>query len=100
MNTTFSVVPLRTVRLGEKFLPIERMGNPVYVVRKRRWEREWIKSDRSYISTGIARGVDENGKDGVFSLYDWAVVRRPVPARPSASRVSDFGGKIAAAFRR
>ena len=100
MNTTFSVVPLRTVRLGEKFLPIERMGNPVYVVRKRRWEREWIKSDRSYISTGIARGVDENGKDGVFSLFDFAVVRRPVKTAVNVNNGASKLDRLLSKYRR
>lgn len=78
MNNEFSVVSIRSVKIGEMFLPIERMGEHVYVTAKRRWERKWKKADKSYVSTGMARGVDENGKDGVFSLFDFAVVRRPV----------------------
>jgi hypothetical protein len=89
MNTEFVVVPMRAVKIGEMFLPIERMGEPVYVVRKRRWERAWIKSPKSYVLTGVARGVDDSGADGVFSLFDFAVVRRPKAATPT------FAGKLA-----
>lgn len=96
----FIPVPMRAVRAGEMFVPIERMGEPVYVVRKRRWERAWIKADRAYVATGTARGTDETGKDGVFSLYDWAIVRRH--ARPVAVRApanSAFGDALRRAMR-
>lgn len=96
----FITVPMRAVRVGEMFVPIERMGEPVYVVRKRRWERAWIKADRAYVATGTARGIDETGKDGIFSLYDWAVVRRP--ARPTVARApasSAFGDALRRAMR-
>ena len=76
-HSEFAVVSIRSVKVGEMFLPIERMGEYVYVTAKRRWERKWKKADKSYVSTGMARGVDENGNDGVFSLFDFAVVRRP-----------------------
>jgi len=83
MTNNFITVSMRNVKVGEMFLPIERTGQPVYVVRKRRWEKEWRKADRSFVATGMCRGVDKDGRDGVFSLYDWAVVRREIqPPRP------------------
>lgn len=91
-NTEFTVVSIRSVKTGEKFLPIERMGDHIYVAPKHRWERRWKKADRSYVLTGVARGVDENGNDAVFSLFDFAVVRRPV--KPAGVNVNNGGSKL------
>jgi hypothetical protein len=98
MKTEFTVVPMRNVKIGEMFLPIERMGEPVYVTKKHRWEREWTKARKSYVLTGVARGVDDSGADGVFSLFDYAVVRRPVSVpteRPTfASKMANLAVKF------
>lgn len=97
-KTEFTVIPMRNVKIGEMFLPIERMGEPVYVTKKHRWERAWVKSRKSYVLTGVARGVDESGADGVFSLFDYAVVRRPVSVpteRPTfASKMDKLIGRF------
>lgn len=81
----FVAVPMRRVEVGERFVPIERMGPPIWVSHKHRWEREWRKADRAFVCTGVSRGVDEAGADGIFSLFDWAIVRkRPKPATPAS----------------
>lgn len=92
----FITIPMRNVRTGDKFLPIERMGSPVYVVRKRRWERAWRKAERSYVAVSLCHGVDADGKDALFSLYDWAIVRRKVPdnAPHRAASPTDMARKL------
>lgn len=76
-DTKFITVSIKDVKPGEYFTPIERMGAPVFVVKRKKWERKWRMSTKSYRMTSKPlHALDEEGKDAIFATTDWAVVRR------------------------
>jgi hypothetical protein len=84
----FIVVPINAVRKGEKFTPIEKMGDIVFNPKRKKFERAWIKSRKSYVMVGRCHGIDEDGKDGLFALGDYAIVERVDDPRKTGVRTS------------
>ena len=76
-DAKFITVPIKDVKPGEAFTPIERMGAPVFVVKRKKWERKWRMATKSYRMTSKPlHALDDEGKDAIFATTDWAVVRR------------------------
>lgn len=77
IKTAFITVPIKNVKAGEKFTPIERMGQPVWLIKKHRWDRKWRISSKSYRMTSKPlHAVDESDADAIFATTDWAIVER------------------------
>jgi len=85
--SNFTTIPVTQVREGEVFTPIEKMGAVVFNPKRRKFERKWIISPKSYVMVGRLHGLDQDGKDGLFALGDWAIVCRSAPA--SAPRAAE-----------
>lgn len=75
-NLVFVTVPMNQVKVGEFFKPIEKRGEPVWDKRRKRWDRKWAICPESFVYAGKCHGVSEDGRDALFALGDWAIVRR------------------------
>ena len=74
--STFVTIPMNRVKVGEFFKPIEKRGEPTFNRRSKRWEKRWAICPESYTYIGKCHGIAEDGRDALFALGDWAVVRR------------------------
>jgi hypothetical protein len=89
--SNFITIPVTQVRNGEVFTPIEKMGTIVFNPKRKKFERKWIISPKSYVMVGRLHGLDQDGKDGLFALGDWAIVRRNAPANAPRATESTRG---------
>lgn len=78
------VIPYHKLRDGSVFVPIEKMGRKFYrKVTDRKTgrvhhvgERTWAVTKDLFIKDSNARSMSlTTGKDAIFSLHDWCIVR-------------------------
>ena len=102
-NLQFITVPMNHVKIGEFFKPIEKRGEPTWDKRRKRWDKKWAICSESYVCVGKCHGQTEDGRDGLFALGDWAIVRREARQdlgfKP-ATRAEKFGDNAVAALLR
>jgi hypothetical protein len=94
MNTKtaaeFVAIPVREVREGEAFVAIEKQGPMVFATKRKRWERAWRKSNAAYrMSNKPYHAFDEAGKDAIFAISDFAIVKREPKPTMDAKRAVD-----------
>lgn len=95
MKNNFVVVPMKNVREGEAFIAIEKQGAPHYDKRRRKWDKLWCKSREAFRMGGSpCHSFTEDGRDAIFSLTDWAVVRRDAPPESPRATVAGLLAKF------
>lgn len=83
-STKYRCVPFHVVKVGEHFVPIEKMGKKFYYIavdkktgRKRHvGERRWCITPDLFVKcskNGICRSLTR-AKDAIFTGSDWAIV--------------------------
>lgn len=83
-QTRYKCVPFHMVKVGETFVPIEKMGKKFYYVRKdpktgrqrHVGERKWCITKDLFVKctkSGVCRSMT-TPKDAIFSGSDWAIV--------------------------